>query len=88
MLSQDIVSYLLKYDFQITPDGIKFLMGQEKDIHIIIDKIIQENMDLPEVKEGGERAVKKLMGIAMKEVRGKASGKIVNELLRKKIQNI
>ena len=42
MLSQDIVSYLLKYDFQITPDGIKFLMGQEKDIHIIIDKIIQE----------------------------------------------
>ena len=46
MLSQDIVSYLLKYDFQITPDGIKFLMGQEKDIHIIIDKIIQEKTTL------------------------------------------
>jgi len=29
-----------------------------------------------------------LMGIAMKEVRGKASGKIVNDLLREKIQNI
>jgi Glu-tRNA(Gln) amidotransferase subunit E-like FAD-binding protein len=26
-----------------------------------------------------------MMGIAMKEVRGKASGKMVNDLLRKKI---
>ncbi len=42
MLSQDIVNYLLKYDFQITPDGIGFLMEQGNDSHIIIDKIIQE----------------------------------------------
>ena len=88
MLSQDIVSYLLKYDFQITPDGIKFLMGQEKDIHIIIDKIIQENMDLPEVKEGGERAVKKLMGIAMKAYRGQYPGNKIHDLLQKKVSEL
>jgi len=29
-----------------------------------------------------------MMGIAMKEVRGKASGKVVNDLLRKKISEI
>ena len=40
------------------------------------------------VKERGENAVVTIMGIVMKEVRGKASGKIVNDLLRKKIQNI
>jgi len=42
MLSHDIVNYLLKYDFQITPDGIRFLMEQDKDAHTVIDKIIQE----------------------------------------------
>ena len=55
----------------------------ENDLNEILDKIIQNNMDL--VKERGENAVVTLMGIAMKEVRGKASGKMVNDLLRKKV---
>jgi len=55
----------------------------EDELNEILDKIIQNNIDL--VKERGENAVVTLMGIAMKEVRGKASGKVVNDLLRKKI---
>ena len=55
----------------------------EAELNRILDKIIQNNMDL--VKERGEHAVVTLMGIAMKEVRGKASGKMVNDLLRKKV---
>ena len=55
----------------------------EGELDEILDKIIQNNMDL--VKERGEHAVVTLMGIVMKEVRGKASGKMVNDLLRKKI---
>ena len=55
----------------------------EDELNGILDKIIQNNMDL--VKERGEHAVVTLMGIAMKEVRGKASGKMVNDLLRKKV---
>jgi glutamyl-tRNA(Gln) amidotransferase subunit E len=51
-----------------------------------LDKIIQNNMDL--VKERGERAVVTLMGIAMKEVRGRYSGQLVNELLRKKVSKL
>ena len=58
----------------------------EDELNEILDKIIQKNMEL--VRKLGENAVTTLMGIAMKEVRGKASGKIVNDLLRKKIQNI
>jgi glutamyl-tRNA(Gln) amidotransferase subunit E len=52
----------------------------------ILDKIIQNNMDL--VKERGEHAIVTLMGIAMKEVRGKASGKTVNDLLHKKVSEL
>ena len=40
------------------------------------------------VKERGEHVVVTLMGIAMKEVRGKASGKMVNDLLRKKVSEL
>jgi len=58
----------------------------EEDLHMILDKIIQANTEL--VKRDGLRSIKTLMGISMKEVRGKASGKIVNELLEEKIKNI
>jgi glutamyl-tRNA(Gln) amidotransferase subunit E len=57
-----------------------------EDLHMILDKIIQENIEL--VKRDGLRSIRTLMGISMKEVRGKASGKIVNELLEEKIKNI
>jgi len=58
----------------------------EEELNEILDGIIQKNMEL--VRKLGKNAVTTLMGIAMKEVRGKASGKIVNDLLQKKIQNI
>jgi len=58
----------------------------ECELDEILDKIIQNNMDL--VKERGEHAVVTLMGIVMKEVRGKASGKMVNDLLRKKVSEL
>jgi len=58
----------------------------EDELNGILDKIIQKNIEL--VKKLGDNAVTTMMGIAMKEVRGKASGKIVNDLLQKKIQNI
>jgi glutamyl-tRNA(Gln) amidotransferase subunit E len=58
----------------------------EDELNEILDEIIQKNMEL--VRKLGENSVTTLMGIAMKGVRGRASGKIVNDLLRKKIQNI
>jgi len=58
----------------------------EDELNGILDKIIQKNMEL--VKKLGDNAVTTMMGIAMKEVRGKASGKVVNDLLRKKISEL
>jgi len=58
----------------------------EDELNENLDGIIQKNMEL--IRNLGENAVTTLMGIEMKEVRGKASGKIVNDLLQKKIQII
>jgi len=58
----------------------------EDELNGILDKIIQNNIEL--VKKLGDQSVTTLMGLAMKEVRGKASGKMVNDLLRKKISEL
>ena len=56
----------------------------ESDLDKIIEKIVEKNQDM--VKNQKERSVGPLMGIAMKELRGKASGEIVNNLLLKNIK--
>ena len=58
----------------------------EEELDIMLDEIIQKNME--KVKQEEMRALSGLMGIAMKEVRGKASGKIINQKLKDKIQKI
>ena len=62
----------------------------ESEVEEIIKKIVENNQEI--VKNQKERAVGPLMGIAMKELRGKASGELVNNLLlkniKKKLENI
>ena len=58
----------------------------DEELDKILDDIIQKNMN--KVKEEQMRALSGLMGIAMKEVRGKASGKIINQKLKEKFQKI
>jgi glutamyl-tRNA(Gln) amidotransferase subunit E len=52
----------------------------------ILDKIVRENESM--VKNQKERAIGPLMGIAMKELRGKVSGETINMILLKKINVI
>ncbi|NOQ44253.1 MAG: Glu-tRNA(Gln) amidotransferase subunit GatE [Nitrosopumilus sp.] len=54
------------------------------DLEKIIQGIVDKNEQL--VKNQKERSIGPLMGIVMKELRGKASGEIVNKLLLKNIQ--
>jgi len=58
----------------------------ENELDNILDKIIQNNTN--KIEQEKMRAISGLMGIAMKEVRGKASGKIINQKLKEKIQKI
>jgi len=52
----------------------------------IVDEIIQKNLEL--IKNQGSHSIGSLMGIAMKSLRGKASGEKINQLLQKKIIEI
>jgi len=62
----------------------------ESDVEEIIKKIVENNYDI--IKNQKERAMGPLMGMVMKELRGKASGEMVNNLLlkniKKKLENI
>ncbi|MCV0366678.1 MAG: Glu-tRNA(Gln) amidotransferase subunit GatE [Nitrosopumilus sp.] len=58
-------------------------VDETKVEQIIID-IIEKNQEI--IKNQKERSVGPLMGIVMKELRGKASGEIVNNLLLKNIK--
>lgn len=57
---------------------------KESDLEKTIQEIVDKNEQL--IKNQRERAIGPLMGIAMKELRGKASGETVNKLLVKNIQ--
>jgi len=54
------------------------------DLEKIIEEIVEKNESI--IKNQKERAIGPLMGIVMKELRGKASGEMINSLLLKNIK--
>ncbi len=67
--------------------GIISDLGLEKisraELEKIIDKVVSENVKI--IAEKREAAIQPLMGDIMREVRGRADGKLVMEILRKKL---
>ena len=58
----------------------------ENELDRILEEIIQKNKE--KIQQEQMRSLSALMGLAMKEVRGKASGKIINQRLKEKIEKI
>ena len=58
----------------------------KEELSKILDVIIEDNLD--KIKEDGMRSISSLMGLAMKQVRGQASGNLVNNLLSEKIKKL
>jgi glutamyl-tRNA(Gln) amidotransferase subunit E len=56
------------------------------EIEVIIREIVESRIDF--VREKGEAAVGGLMGVAMKDLRGKADGKLVKELLAAEVKRV
>ncbi len=88
---------------EAVPDILKILaskpeMGVDKAIEEIglsmnmeevekfIEEIVHSKKDF--LQEKGARAVGPLMGVVMKELRGKVDGKVINELLEKKVKEV
>ncbi len=58
----------------------------EEEVERIIDEVIQANIDV--IKAKGMGAMGMIMGRAMAKLRGRADGKLVSTLVRKKIQEL
>ena len=58
----------------------------QDELEKILDKIIEQNYD--EIKKDGMHSMSSIMGLVMKQVRGRTSGRLVNQLLKTKIQAI
>lgn len=62
--------------------GLKAMSMRE--LEGLVSGIVDNNIEM--VREQGEKSHKKLMGVVMKEVRGKADGQLVSKLLQKEIK--
>ena len=69
-----------------TAINLKLVMLSNDDVESIIDELIEDNYKM--IKERGMGSMGALMGKSMEKLRGKADGKLVNKLLKEKIQNI
>jgi glutamyl-tRNA(Gln) amidotransferase subunit E len=66
--------------------SLNLVMLSAEDVEKIIIEIVESNKAM--VHDRGRGAMGPLMGMAMKKLKGKADGKLVNKLLKDKIQNI
>ncbi|MFX1539644.1 MAG: Glu-tRNA(Gln) amidotransferase subunit GatE [Promethearchaeota archaeon] len=79
----DLLTWLANNPENAVDEGIEALglgMISQKELEVIVLKIAKTNKEM--ISERGERAIGPLMGKVMNEVRGRADGKLVNELLR------
>jgi len=82
----EIFSWLSKHEdesIQEAINGLGLKITSKEELEKIIDAIIEADKGL--VEERGAKAFGILMGMVMKEVRGKASTTLVSELLKKKL---
>ncbi len=92
-ITQDILldvlgewSKQLKASFDTILKTMKLEKVSEKELQELVRKVIEKNKKL--VEENGMHSIGALMGEVMKEVRGKASGKDVNDVLKKELEKV
>jgi len=82
-----VVGWLSQHENESVNEAIASLglrMLSKEELEKIIDAIVEANKDL--VKEQGASAFGIIMGMVMKEVRGKASATMVSEILKKRLR--
>jgi glutamyl-tRNA(Gln) amidotransferase subunit E len=83
----DIFVWLSENEGKSLQDAVEALglkMFSKAELEKLIDGVIAENREL--VNESGKKAFGPLMGIVMKEVRGKADPGVVSALLRERLE--
>ncbi len=64
-------------------EELGFVMLSREELEKIIDDVVRSRVDF--IKTKGDRAVGPLMGLVMKQARGKADGRLVSEMLQARI---
>lgn len=84
-----ILKYLVQHDNETLENAIKSCgLGSTDTIDLegIIRRIVSERMEF--VKQRGLESLDPLMGLVMKELRGKADGKLINKILKQEIEKV
>jgi glutamyl-tRNA(Gln) amidotransferase subunit E len=85
----DVLGHLSKHPEVGVKDTLKAMnlgMLDDKAVKQLVKRLVQERIDY--VREQGDRAVGGLMGVAMKELRGRADGKRVRSLLVEEVNRV
>jgi glutamyl-tRNA(Gln) amidotransferase subunit E len=85
----EVLRMLAEYDTKTADEAAKelgFIMLSERELKAIVDEVVQSQLDL--IKARGVGAIGPLMGVVMKQVRGKADGRLVNEVLQAKVLSV
>ncbi|RBQ22475.1 Glutamyl-tRNA(Gln) amidotransferase subunit E [Candidatus Methanobinarius endosymbioticus] len=92
-ISKDAISKLIieiSKDTDSNPEIIaknkNLLVLDESSVQTIIEEIVNKNSSMVEERKMG--AMGPLMGMVMKELKGKADGKIVNKILKEEIETL
>jgi glutamyl-tRNA(Gln) amidotransferase subunit E len=85
----EVLRLLAECDTKTADEAAKelgFIMLSERELKAIVDEVVQSQLDL--IKARGVGAIGPLMGVVMKQVRGKADGRLVNEVLQAKVLSV
>ena len=83
----EIVTWLAKHEggtVQEATSKIGLKMLSKEELERIIENTVQTNRSL--IKERGASACGAVIGLVMKEVRGKADAALVSELVKKRVE--
>jgi glutamyl-tRNA(Gln) amidotransferase subunit E len=86
---QDVVSWLSKNEGKTVKNAVENLglkVASSEELAKTVDRVIASNKGI--VEERGLNAIGPLMGIVMKEMRGKVNAALASELIKKKIEQI
>ncbi len=85
----DILSWMLKndlWDVSRASDSLGVEPVAVDDVRAVCDRVVKEREAF--IRQRGEGALGPLMGIVMKELRGKVDGKVISEVLSERIRRL
>lgn len=83
-----ILASVIQHGFPVhkAVESLGVEMVDLNSVRVVCERVVREREQF--IKERGEGALGPLMGIVMKELRGKVDGKVISEILREKIRQL